>query len=433
MIFNCLVKDMCQKPLLMNGKFFGCHKCHECRLHDSNEWYVRIYHEIFTHSSQVPAFVALTYDPQNIPEDGNGVPGDPLAFIARLRDRLGYPEDFKYFLTSEYGDKHGRIHYHIIFMNLPKDVLNFANRRLVRSFRALVESCWKKGRISVDSMTEERIRYVVDYISNDDKRNSEKFGKSPEFRRMSKFIGFDWIDNPDNQKFVELNDFVVINGYRYSVPSYYKRKLRERKSIVDQEISKIDSWIKVLKYLHNHNYFFTPVDFDQYREFLIERYEPDWFCRDLEFEKEIKRVKRRLHYYRKKIYGSRVEGLSQSTDIVFSKSSEIVADKEDLLKFQELDFELSDLLIRYGKHQSEYRALYSRVVGDLTGRFEYLDDRIAVIESSIESAVFNYVNHVVEEAPQRLLNFKRKKTLNKLKNSLKIPLYYYYKYMNYEI
>lgn len=424
---------MCQRPLLVDGKFFGCHKCHECRLHDSNEWYVRIYHEILTHSSKVPAFVALTYDPQHIPADGNGVPSDPLAFIARLRDRLGYPEDFKYFLTSEYGDKHGRIHYHIIFMNLPKDVLDFADRKLVRSFRKLVNKCWKAGRTSVDSVTSQRIRYVVDYISNDDKKNSEKFGNSPEFRRMSKFIGFDWIDNIDNQRFVETNDFVVINGYKYSVPAYYKRKIRERKSIVDKEISKIDSWIKVLNRLQDRNYFFVPIDLDQYRKFLIERNEPEWFCRDKEFETVIKKVKRRRNYYYRKIYGSRSDSISQPDQVCFMKVSELVSDKNDLLKFHDLDFELSNLLVAYDRHKSEYRSIYYRVVGDLTGRFDFLDERIAYFDCCIEDAINNYVNHVVYEAPQRLLNFKRKKDLKRLKNSKDSKLKYYYEYMNYEI
>lgn len=386
-----------------------------------------------THSSQSHAFVTLTYDDEHLPKDGNGVESDVVNFIKRLRDRLDYPEGLKYFYTSEYGSKNGRVHYHLILLNLPRDVVDFVSPSSRKKFRSLITDTWSKGRTESSQLLDRRIRYVVDYVSKDDKLLSEKFGHTKEFRGMSKFIGFDWIDNPDNQKFVETNNCVRINGYKYSVPSYYKRKLRDRKSIVEQEIAKIDSRIEFLDYLRNQHYFYSDIDFDVYKQLLIERNSLDWFCRDKEFEIQIRKAKRRRQYYFRKVF-SPMDCAGSSIDrVIYMRALELLASSSDLVKLYDSEASLSDLEHAYEKHKNRYRCIWLSEHGDPTYRFNSIDSRLEVIESNIEDAIIAYVKDVRASAPQRLKNFKAKQLL-KLSRSMKNPeIQHYWSYVNYEI
>lgn len=385
-----------------------------------------------THSSLSHAFVTLTYDDEHLPEDGNGVESDVVNFIKRLRDRLDYPEGLKYFYTSEYGSKNGRVHYHLILLNLPRDVVDFVDSSSRKKFRSLITDTWSQGRTESSQLLDRRIRYVVDYVSKDDKLLSEKFGHTKEFRCMSKFIGFDWIDNPDNQKFVETNNCVRINGFKYSVPSYYKRKLRERKSIVEQEISKIDSRIEFLYYLHNQHYFSFDVDLFDYKQLLIERNSLDWFCRDKEFETQIKKAKRRRQYYFRKIYSPIDYAGGSLGQILSMKAFELLADPKDLSRLDEVSSSLFDLEHAYEKHKFKYRRIWLSEHGDPHDRFEALDRKIYVIESHIEDAVIAYVKDVRASAPQRLKNFKAKRLLKLSKSMQNSEIRHYWSYINYE-
>lgn len=425
---------MCQKPQFVDGQVRTCNKCHECRLHNSNEWYVRLYHEMVTHASHEHAFVTLTYDNVNLPEDGNGVKQDLVDFVKRLRDRLNYPEDLKYFGASEYGKENGRIHYHLILLNLSREICDFSVPKIRKNFRKLVRDTWNMGRTESSRLHDRRIRYVVDYISSSDKLMSEKFGHAKEFRIMSNFIGFDWIDNPDNQKFVQENNFVIINGYKYSVPSYYKRKLRERMDVYEEEEAKIDSRIVFLSFLHNHNYFAESVDFDEYKRLILERKDLELFCRDKELETAIKKAKRRRHYYFYKVYDPElVKSDSEALSVSMMKACEFLDRGKYLKKFYAVNAELLDLICMYDRHKSRYREIWLSEHGDPTQEFAVLDRKIEAINEIINKGIEKYVDDMRSSAPQRLRNFEQKQLLKLSRSKANPEINYYYRYVNYEI
>jgi len=124
-------------------------------------------------------FPTLTYSPEHLPTDGNGVaqlvPRHASLFLKRLRRKLGPERPVRYYLVGEYGDETWRPHYHLALYG-------------VATIEApLIESCWGMGMVYVGELTTESAQYIAGYVtkkmtSKDDGRLG---GRHPEFARMS--------------------------------------------------------------------------------------------------------------------------------------------------------------------------------------------------------------------------------------------------------
>lgn len=108
-----------------------CGHCAECRQTLSNHWLFRSFVE-FTdclnyYGDSFVYFDSLTYDSKHIPTIKDIIPSYPdnfqifnsdhtHKFLDSLSKRLSrnYNASFRYFLSSEYGEKRGRPHYHIL-------------------------------------------------------------------------------------------------------------------------------------------------------------------------------------------------------------------------------------------------------------------------------------------------------------------------------
>ena len=170
-----------------------CGKCAECVTAKRNEWYLRSYYEVqntFANCGYV-YFDTLTYRDEDIPRLSHvlDVRKYGLAdftcfshvhfklFLKRLRRRLQYHyhcNDFRYFLTSEYGEREGythRPHYHIMFfVYAPVPPLEFSK---------LVSECWSYGR--TDGLPYKTLKYVSSHIYGHD----VGFGLNKDFAVLS--------------------------------------------------------------------------------------------------------------------------------------------------------------------------------------------------------------------------------------------------------
>ena len=189
-----------------------CGHCAECIKASRNEWYFRTYYEAmdtFDNNGYI-LFDTLTYSPQNLPHlsefisipDDLDMPcfdkSDYRNFICQLRmewTRLankGYAkkptkDNFKYFLTSEYGSKGHRPHYHVLFF-----VKDDAIRWDILS--RLINKCWHRGR--TDGYPSQSLKYVhdkrvfsrkqcadVNYLMNCCRYVSKYISKSNDFEK----------------------------------------------------------------------------------------------------------------------------------------------------------------------------------------------------------------------------------------------------------
>lgn len=248
------------KPLLI-----PCGQCVECRLQKAREMANRIYLEMLTTETDVWS-VTLTYDDQFLPYgkeivDGNGelrqyptlVPKHVQEFNKLLRQHFArkYEHDgIKFYCAGEYGDEHGRPHYHLIYFNLPlrADDVSLCKHEKSQTGDDLFESkvlteLWKKGRVRLNTVSWQYACYVARYIMKKQTGQGaevyDTLGIEPPFTRCSTKEGI-------GRKYYELhkdellkNDCVLIKqgdcSVHVALPHYFLR-LAEKEGI---DISKL--------------------------------------------------------------------------------------------------------------------------------------------------------------------------------------------------
>lgn len=200
-----------------------CGKCPNCLKRRLASWSFRLETEALQWQSQ--HFVTLTYDTQHVPISKNGFmtldTDHPKLFFKRLRKRAG---KLKYYLCGEYGTHGKRPHYHLIIFG----TTNLKDSDIV--------SCWTHpetkqsyGNVHFGEVTEASIRYTVQYFDKGDWYPAHKRDdRVPEFSRMSKGIGQDWLTPEMVEHLLANPDKGFIydkQGHKIAIPNYYKRRL----------------------------------------------------------------------------------------------------------------------------------------------------------------------------------------------------------------
>lgn len=222
-------------------------------------------------SSPLSAFVTLTYNEKNLPEDLSLKKKDVQDFFKRLRKKkqcsnklckkYNYTPDAKkirYYAAGEYGDinemenvneqikyisrygsaKLGRPHYHCIIFNYwPEDSKKIGQYWSSKT----LEDTWQKGFVVVGEVTFESASYTARYVTKkmrpsiDDREARFHYkGRAPEFALMSRGnasnkgracgIGRSYYE--EYKKEIWNNNSVVSRGREVSAPRYYKDRLK---------------------------------------------------------------------------------------------------------------------------------------------------------------------------------------------------------------
>lgn len=188
---------------------------------------------------QANCFITLTYNDENLPEDGSLVIEDFQKFMKRLRKRFPgkdvvYDKDGKptypirFFHCGEYGDMLGRPHYHACLFNFDfEDKKLFKVNNGSRLYRSeALEELWPYGYSMIGEVTFQSAAYVARYIMKKitgDKADEHYQGKKPEYTTMSRRpgIGKGWFDKFEGD--VYPKDFITMNGKKLSAPKFYDR------------------------------------------------------------------------------------------------------------------------------------------------------------------------------------------------------------------
>lgn len=230
----------CTSPLkLRNGDEVPCGQCMACRLNYGKEWSIRIMHEAKKYETSI--FLTLTYDEDNIPENGSLQKRDVQLFLKRLR-RVLEPREIRYYLSGEYGDKFCRPHYHVILFNVSpfEKIFRFEQKRKGE----YIGYCdvWPYGLVYCGQVTDDSACYVAKYTTKKVKgKGSHEFyeahGLVPEFALMSRRpgIGADFCDKFSPE--LIQHQSVISKGQEYKLPRYYQNRLGLKKSF--RELSKL--------------------------------------------------------------------------------------------------------------------------------------------------------------------------------------------------
>lgn len=211
-----------------------CGQCILCRLEHARQWAVRITHEAQLH--EYSCFATLTYNEENVPQDGGLRYDDLQRFWKRLRKAVG---PLRYFAVGEYGDETNRPHYHACIFG--HDFTE--NKKVVRGGRnplwtnETLETAWGLGNVSAGALTFETAQYTASYVTkklNNERRYTRLDPETGELialeqpRAMMSLkpaIGRNWLDQFGDA--MGIHDHVVVNGRVQKPPKYYDRWLEE--------------------------------------------------------------------------------------------------------------------------------------------------------------------------------------------------------------
>lgn len=235
-----------------------CGKCVECLKKYQNDWMLRINEEI-KHYGYKGCFLTLTYSPEHVP---TVIDKDTGAFyysvckrhvqncIKRFRTNFyrkhGKLAKFSYFVTSEYGPRTLRPHYHAIFCGLTREDMYLFITDWESNY-GFVNAKDLYGDVS------KAARYVAKYCSKGMFENPyvKKGFVAKTFHLVSKGLGRSFTETPSVQRYYykwpasekyDLKamqsspsliysdmflEFVTslrmhLNGFDYSLPRYYK-------------------------------------------------------------------------------------------------------------------------------------------------------------------------------------------------------------------
>lgn len=232
-----------------------CGKCIECKIQYQNSWFIRLYEESKNHKHII--FFTLTYRETCVPYYVNKYDGQIYRtvyakhvqdwlkrFRIRFNREFGKDAKFKYFITSEYGPRTYRPHLHGIIFGIDK----ITSASLFNDWRK------KFGFVKVshinpldDKRKQNCIRYLAKYCSKGEYECPyvEQGKVNKTFHLISKKLGYAYIPrninyhltasarrflpglryNPDYLHEVNQKRIYTLNGFRYSLPRYYKNKI----------------------------------------------------------------------------------------------------------------------------------------------------------------------------------------------------------------
>lgn len=241
----------CLSPIHIRDSVSGevrivpCSRCDACLVRQRQEWTYRLREELRHNPNAF--FVTLTYDNENLPiqefvDDSGAIFYDAVhdktdiqLFNKRLRHKLEkYDAKCRFYIVSEYGPNTQRPHYHGIYF-LDKDIT-------LDDFDSLVRASWPSPNITVDIVTDSRIKYVTEYVFT---RKDVPSHLPDNFRLVSRNPGLgscyierlkDWhLKDPENRVFAP--DY---EGNHCNLPRYYRDKIFP-KSFLQERAKKLEA------------------------------------------------------------------------------------------------------------------------------------------------------------------------------------------------
>nr|CAI9750311.1 replication initiation protein [Gokushovirinae sp.] len=198
-----------------------CGTCVGCRMDYARGWALRCVHESKLHKDN--CCITLTYDDDNLPDDGELDKRGMQNWLKILRYHIG---SFRYFGCGEYGKMGDRPHYHIILFGY-----DFPDKRLITTHlgtkqydSAMLRDIWHRGHISVGQVDFRTAAYIARYCLKKQKGGDNRH-QQQEYILMSNRpgIGADWVKQFSSDVF-SAGRIVTTNG-NYKVPKYYEGKL----------------------------------------------------------------------------------------------------------------------------------------------------------------------------------------------------------------
>lgn len=215
-----------------------CNRCTICMKNRKNEWFFRLkWQQKYSEGSWV---VNLDYNNNHVPFiEKTGVlttdTRDVQLFIKKVRramdrynakqqDDTRIKEPVKYFALMEYGERIGRPHIHLLLFNVPENVI----WKLPEYWSATSEKTGEKnqmGQVKFDELDDATIHYVTNYMFTKEHWKSDQLGRQRVRTIMSTRLGYRYVEKNAKMHTDSLKGYVTLDGVKYRMPQYFKRKI----------------------------------------------------------------------------------------------------------------------------------------------------------------------------------------------------------------
>lgn len=223
---------MCVHPWLIKAKdqpflngskelVIPCGRCPECIKAKQEQWLTRFKLEDMYWRKVRPGSVSykieLTYDSKSLPTNRDRALLDIQAFVKQMYRKLDHRP--RYYIASENGSIHGRLHFHCLFFGMPVVDVDLFRKRIL-------ESAWPHGFNYMVVAGGKEFRYVCKYVTKDidafhssDWKTIESYSKRPT-------LGGNQISGQFARYFTDnCTTSFDDNGYKRSISRYMASKL----------------------------------------------------------------------------------------------------------------------------------------------------------------------------------------------------------------
>lgn len=176
-------------------------------------------------------FMTLTYDNLHLPLCQSICKRHLQLFFKRIRKNWKL-KNLKYYAVGEYGGKHGRPHYHIIFLGLPFHYIQksaYYLKTLKKGGINFELPEWDKGICNIQSLCPQNVKYTTGYIMKKLKKDMDIYqdlGVCPPFSLISKGVGKTYITNLDKEvKKDDISYYISKGTQKEYLNRYYREKL----------------------------------------------------------------------------------------------------------------------------------------------------------------------------------------------------------------
>lgn len=171
---------LCKKPYSEGVMEYGCGQCGPCRVNKARAWVGRILLESYEYPAN--SFVTLTFNEENVPEDGKLSKRTLQLFFKRLREEIA-PRKVRYFAAGEYGEEGGRPHYHVILFGVAPTEHDVIVKAWSKPVGVNEDDEWEYmplGHVHMGDVTSGSVSYVAGYLcksKNKGCRCRKKYGR----------------------------------------------------------------------------------------------------------------------------------------------------------------------------------------------------------------------------------------------------------------
>ena len=256
-----------------------CGRCILCKNKQRLNWSQKNALEI-GETNNLPLFVTLTYNDENYRDlNHKEQVREMQLFFKRLR-KAYKDTPIKYFLCSEYGTKHNRLHYHLLIHNIPVHLreleqIDKFNNVWAPKFYHYIKDAWQnKGNINVKTAKSSKVvNYITKYMAKQlgIKLQSQNLGKN-FLLNFEQYIK----NNPTERKItyqaitgemqdVYLNTYIlntIIPTFARSVDIEFRNRL-EKMFVYLEQVNDYYVWKEYHEIIERHfgNYLYKLFDY----------------------------------------------------------------------------------------------------------------------------------------------------------------------------